>query len=303
VIDEQHRFGVAQRGLAAVKGESPHILTMTATPIPRTIALTLYGDLDISQLTELPSGRLPVKTWVVPESKRESAYAWIKSHITSHHDRVFIVCPFIEPSESLTSVKAATAEFDHLKDIFSGFRLGLLHGRMKSPAKDDIIAKFRSGKLDILVSTPVVEVGIDIPEATIMLIEGADRFGLAQLHQLRGRVGRSHRESFCLLFANNPLPFKSYGKIPFGIKLAEIDLQLRGPGQLYGTAQHGSLQFKVVDSSIWTCYLLPNPQPKPSFPVSIVSPCCRNCCKTIKSTSSNRISYSSFVICYLNFEF
>ena len=171
VIDEQHRFGVAQRALAAAKGDSPHILTMTATPIPRTVALTLYGDLDLSILDSVP-GRIPVKTWVVPESKREAAYNWIKSQISNLKSQIFVVCPFIEESESLTTVKAAKAEFTKLEKIFSDSKLGLLHGKLKPKDKEQVIAKFRAGEYGILVATPVVEVGLDIPTATIMVIEG-----------------------------------------------------------------------------------------------------------------------------------
>ncbi|MBI2587320.1 ATP-dependent DNA helicase RecG [Candidatus Amesbacteria bacterium] len=243
IIDEQHRFGVAQRALAAAKGESPHILTMTATPIPRTIALTLYGDLDLSVLSDLPTGRIPVKTWVVPESRRHAAYEWIKSQNTQS----FIVCPFIEESETLKSVKAASAEFAKLAHIFSNFKLGLLHGKLKAKDKEQVIAKFRAGELDILVSTPVVEVGIDIPQATVMVIEAAERFGLAQLHQLRGRVGRSHQQSYCLLFSNSDTArLKAIETHHSGLELAEIDLKLRGPGDIYGTTQHGQPQLKVA---------------------------------------------------------
>lgn len=255
VIDEQHRFGVEQRNQLVKKTSGdkiPHLLTMTATPIPRTIALTLYGDLDLSLLDEMPKGRIKVKTWVVPLQKRQSAYEWIRKHVKGTEEQAFIICPLIEESETLTTVKAATKEFEHLsKEIFPDLRLGLLHGRMKSKEKDKVIESLRKGELDILVSTPVVEVGIDIPEATIMMIEGADRFGLAQLHQLRGRVGRSNLESYCLLFTETESSFvakrlKFLEEKFLGVELAEIDLKIRGPGEIYGTKQHGFPNLRVA---------------------------------------------------------
>jgi len=259
VIDEQHRFGVEQRAKLIQKnvrkGYSPHILTMTATPIPRTIALTLYGDLSLSVIDELPPGRKKVKTFVVPPQKRKDAYKWIKKRVKDTKEQCFIVCPLIEISESLQTVKAASAEYEKLKkDIFPDLRLGLLHGRMKNKEKDGMIKKFKDGKLDILISTPVVEVGIDIPQATIMVIEGSERFGLSQLHQLRGRVGRSDKESYCLLFTEilkgrSFLRIKSLEKMNIGVELAEFDLKLRGPGEIYGTSQHGFFDLKVASFS------------------------------------------------------
>ncbi len=258
VIDEQQRFGVEQRAILRERGNSPHVLTMTATPIPRTILLTAYGDLDVSILDEMPKGRKTIKTWLVPDEKRESGYAWIEKKVKGG-DQVFIVCPFIESSENMTTVKAATEEFERLKsDVFKNLKLGLLHGKMKADEKDAILKDFKDKKFDILVSTPVVEVGIDIPNATIMLIEGAERFGLAQLHQMRGRVGRGEKESFCLLFSDNLNPntekrLRSMEKIFSGPQLSEIDLQLRGPGNIYGTAQHGRMEFKfasIFDKSL-----------------------------------------------------
>ncbi|MBI2025814.1 MAG: ATP-dependent DNA helicase RecG [Candidatus Levybacteria bacterium] len=255
IIDEQQRFGVEQRGILRKKGNYPHLLTMTATPIPRTVALTLYGDLDLSILDEMPKGRKTIKTWVVPPSKRTGAYSWIEEKVINKKDQVFIVCPFIEESETMLTVKAATKEFERLaREVFPKLRLGLLHGKLKATQKEEVLKKFREGKIDILVSTPVVEVGIDIPNATIMMIEEAERFGLAQLHQLRGRVGRGEKESFCLLFTSskNPLTLerlKSMETIFQGARLAEIDLKLRGPGQMYGTLQHGIPKLKVASFS------------------------------------------------------
>ncbi|MGB9911071.1 MAG: ATP-dependent DNA helicase RecG [Microgenomates group bacterium] len=257
IIDEQHRFGVEQRSKLINKGGTPHVLTMTATPIPRTVALTLYGDLDLSVLDEMPPGRKPVKTWVIPPQKRESAYRWISQQIKQNASQVFIICPLIEESEveTLQTVKAATTEYERLKkEVFPDLKLGLLHGKMKSKEKEEVLNKFKNHQLDILVATPVVEVGIDIPNATIMMIEGAERFGLAQLHQLRGRVGRGDKPSYCLLFTdywnNQSLKrLKALEKTNIGMELAEIDLKMRGPGEIYGTRQHGFWDLKVADFS------------------------------------------------------
>jgi len=255
VIDEQQRFGVEQRTLIRTKGKNPHLLTMTATPIPRTIALTLYGDLDLSILDEMPIGRKQIKAWLVPPEKRINAYSWIEKQIKATKSQVFIVCPFIEESETMQTVKAASKEFENLKNnVFKNLKLGLLHGKMKAKDKEEVLNKFRNGKIDILVATPVVEVGIDIPNATIIMIEASERFGLAQLHQLRGRVGRGDKQSYCLLFTESTNPstlerLKAMEKHNVGSELAELDLRLRGPGEIYGTAQHGRKMLKIASFS------------------------------------------------------
>lgn len=254
VIDEQQRFGVEQRAVIRSKGKNPHLLTMTATPIPRTVALTIYGDLDLSLLNEMPKGRIKIKTWLVPPVKRDGAYKWIEKEINEHQNQAFIICPFIEESENMITVKAAAKEFENLKKIFPKLKLGLLHGKLKSKDKEAVLMDFKKRKIDILVATPVVEVGIDIPNAAIIMIEASERFGLAQLHQLRGRVGRGDKQSYCLLFTeskNEPTlkRLKSMESIYIGAELAELDLKLRGAGDLYGTAQHGRNMLKVADFS------------------------------------------------------
>lgn len=259
VIDEQHRFGVEQRAkLLSLNrnGKIPHLLTMTATPIPRSLALTIYGDLDLSVIDEMPPGRKEIRTWYVPSFKRNAACDWIKKQI-AQGDQVFWICPLIEESEieTMKSIRAVKKEFERLsKEVFPNLKLGLLHGRMKAKEKDKIILDFRDKKLDILVSTPVVEVGIDIPNATIMIIETAERFGLASLHQLRGRVGRGERQSYCLLFSDIalgrvPTRLRAMEKYQDGIKLSEIDLKLRGPGEIFGLSQHGFLKLKIANLS------------------------------------------------------
>ena len=255
IVDEQHRFGVAQRAklfLGEGKKLTPHLLTMTATPIPRTLALTLHGDLDLSVLSEMPKGRLKISTFVVPNFKRSDAYKFVEKEIKKGR-QAFILTPFVEPSETMTSVKSAVIEFEKLKKTFSKkIKLGLLHGRLKSKEKQAIIEKFKNKKIDILVTTPVVEVGIDIPNASVMLIESAERFGLAQLHQLRGRVGRGEHKSYCLLFTDSKSEqsqkrLKSMEKIYVGFELAEIDLKMRGPGEVFGLKQSGFTTLKLAD--------------------------------------------------------
>ena len=255
IIDEQQHFGVEQRAVLRKKGQSPHLLTMTATPIPRTVALTLYGDLSLTIIDEMPRDRKRVKTWVVPEIKRKGAYAWIEKEIKENKSQVFIICPFIEESESMTTVKAAKKEFEYLQNqVFKNLKLSLLHGKQKTKDRDQILQEFKEGKVDILVATPIVEVGIDIPNATVMVIEAADRFGLSQLHQLRGRVGRGEKQSYCLLFTESTSPktmqrLKALETTYVGAKLAELDLQIRGAGEIYGTAQHGVSMLKIASFS------------------------------------------------------
>lgn len=254
IIDEQHRFGVKQRALLKEKGISPHLLTMTATPIPRTVALTAFGELDMSVLSTMPQGRKQIKTYVVTQIKRKAAYEWIKREIAKDDIQVFVICPLVEESESetLSSVKAATTEFELLKKEFTGLTLGLLHGKLKPKEKNATLDEFREKKIDILVSTSVVEVGIDIPNATIMVIEGAERFGLSQLHQLRGRVGRGIQQSHCLLFSSTttaPPRLHFFAKTLDGMKLAEYDLEERGPGNIFGLEQSGFMQMRFASFS------------------------------------------------------
>ncbi len=203
----------------------------------------------------MPHGRRQIKTWLVPAEKREAAYSWIEKQIKDTKSQVFIVCPFIEESETMQTVKAASAEFEYLKEkVFKKLKLGLLHGKLRSKEKEEALNKFRDGKTDILVATPVVEVGIDIPNAAIIIIEASERFGLAQLHQLRGRVGRGDKQSYCLLFTESKNPqtlerLKAMEKHHVGSELAELDLRLRGPGEIYGTAQSGRKMLKIASFS------------------------------------------------------
>lgn len=251
IIDEQHRFGVLQRAALRDKGVSPHLLVMTATPIPRTLTLALYGDLDVSIIDEMPPGRKPVKTyWKLPE-ERIKVYEGIRK-LVAQGRQAYIICPLIEESEKL-QVRAAEDLYEHLKkDVLPDLRVGLLHGRMKPLEKEAVMEAFRAGEIDVLVSTTVIEVGVDVPNAVAVIVEDAERFGLAQLHQLRGRVGRGEHQSYCVLIAD---PKSEEGKARLeimtqtnnGFTIAEEDLRLRGPGEIYGTRQSGMSAFRVAD--------------------------------------------------------
>jgi ATP-dependent DNA helicase RecG len=252
VIDEQHRFGVLQRATLRAKGLHPDVLVMTATPIPRTLALTTYGDLDVSIMREMPPGRQPIKTIARPESRRDDVYAHVRQEI-EHGRQAYVIYPLVEESAKV-DLKAATEMADHLaQDIFPDLRVALLHGRLKQDAKDRVMGAFVRGEFDILVSTTVIEVGVDVPNATVMVVEHAERFGLSQLHQLRGRVGRGAHQSFCVLLYSYPLTeqgkerLKALTETTDGFEIAERDLRLRGPGDFFGTRQSGMPTLRVGD--------------------------------------------------------
>ena len=252
IIDEQHRFGVMQRAAMRAKGLHPDVLVMTATPIPRTLALTTYGDLDVSVMREMPPGRMAIKTIAKPESRREEIYDFVRKQIDAGR-QAYVIYPLIEES-SKVDLKAATEMADHLaQDVFPAYRVALLHGRLKQDAKDRVMGAFARGEFDVLVSTTVVEVGVDVANAAVMLVEHAERFGLSQLHQLRGRVGRGPHQSYCVLLYQAPLTdqgrarLKALTETTDGFEIAERDLQLRGPGDFFGTRQSGMPTLRVGD--------------------------------------------------------
>lgn len=253
ITDEQHRFGVTQRSRLSAKGEDTHLLVMSATPIPRTLAIIMYGDLDVSILDELPPGRQRVDTFLVGESYRARINAFIRKHVSEGH-QVFIVCPAVEENEEL-GLKAASTWADTLrKTVFPDFRISLLHGQMKGAQKEEEMAAFARGEADIMVATTVIEVGVDVPNATLMVIEDADRFGLSQLHQLRGRVGRGSAKSFCILTSHTRSEetarrLKAFCQTTDGFKIAEADLSMRGPGDFFGSRQSGMPTFRVANLS------------------------------------------------------
>lgn len=250
IVDEQHRFGVEQRAALKRKGESPHFLVMTATPIPRTLAMTVYGDLDVSVINEMPPGRSPIQSRVIYESKRLEALKFMMDQIAKGR-QAYVVYPLVEESEKI-DLKNALEEFEKLKAMYPQAKFGLLHGKMKSDEKDAVMDSFRAGEIQVLVSTTVIEVGVDVPNANIMLVEHSERFGLSQLHQLRGRVGRGEYKSFCIFILGHAVSTEAYERTSFlekttdGFKISEFDLELRGPGEFMGTRQSGLPGFQMA---------------------------------------------------------
>ncbi|HBF5149478.1 TPA: ATP-dependent DNA helicase RecG [Clostridioides difficile] len=252
ITDEQHRFGVMQRSKLSLKGANPDILVMTATPIPRTLALILYGDLDISIIDELPPGRQPIETIAIEKSKRDRAYNNLVRREVESGRQVYIVCPLVEESEAIEAKSAVELVEELRAEYFHDLRLGLLHGKMKSSEKDEVMGLFKNKEIDILVSTTVIEVGVNVPNATLMIIENAERFGLAQLHQLRGRVGRGSHKSYCVLIYDSKTDvcrqrMSIMEETNDGFKISEKDLEIRGPGEFFGTRQHGLPELKVAN--------------------------------------------------------
>ena len=252
ITDEQHRFGVRQRGRLSNKGDSPDILVMTATPIPRTLALILYGDLDISIIDELPPGRQPIETIAIEHKRRNEAYENLVRSEVQKGRQVYVVCPLVEESEKIEATAASELVEELKREFFSDLRVGLLHGKMRPAEKDAIMDDFKNKKLDILVSTTVIEVGVNVPNATLMIIENAERFGLAQLHQLRGRVGRGNHKSYCILIYNSKTEvckerMEIMEETTDGFKISQKDLEIRGSGEFFGTRQHGLPELKVAN--------------------------------------------------------